>query len=75
MLKNYSSLKFAIVFLLLSFACVLAYNAAGSYVDNEGYLQEKFGFIPLAWVFFCLSSCCAIFALFVLMKRPINDEK
>jgi len=75
MLKNYLSLKLAIIFLVLSIACVLAYNAAGTYVDSEGYLQEQFGFIPLAWAFFCLSSCCAIFALFGLLKRPINDEK
>jgi len=69
MLKNYLSLKLAIIFLVLSIACVLAYSAAGSYVDSEGVLQEQFGFIPLGWTFFFLSSGFAIFYLIKLLGK------
>lgn len=32
-------------------ACIVAYNAIGSYVAKDGTLVEPFGFIPLAWLF------------------------
>ncbi|EII3112950.1 DUF3955 domain-containing protein, partial [Vibrio parahaemolyticus] len=31
--------------------CLIAYNTIGSYVDENGFLVEPFGFIPLFWLF------------------------
>ena len=67
MLKNYTSLQSAIVFLVLSIACILAYNASGQYIDSDGVLHEQFGLIPLGWMFFILSSVFGIYHLI----RPI----
>ncbi|MCS5591792.1 MAG: DUF3955 domain-containing protein [Gammaproteobacteria bacterium] len=69
MLKNYTPLKYAIVFLVLSIACVLTYNATGSNVDSEGVLQGQFGFIPLGWLFFFISSGFAIYFLIGLLCK------
>ncbi|HIF89865.1 MAG TPA: DUF3955 domain-containing protein [Candidatus Thioglobus sp.] len=69
MLKNYTPLKYAIVFLVLSIGCVLVYNAAGSNVDSKGVLQEKFGFIPLGWLFFFIGSGFAIYFLIGLLCK------
>ena len=63
MLKNYTSLQSAIVFLVLSIACILAYNASGQYIDSDGVLHEQFGLIPLGWMSFILSSGFAIYHL------------
>ncbi len=30
---------------------IIIYNANGSYIDENGYLVESFGFIPLAYLF------------------------
>ena len=67
--KNDTSLKYAIVFLVLSIACILAYNASGQYIDSDGVLHEQFGLIPLGWMFFILSSGFAIYHLIRLICK------
>ncbi|MFC3032306.1 DUF3955 domain-containing protein [Pseudoalteromonas fenneropenaei] len=49
MLKQ-KTFKAALVLFALAIACLGAYQFNGSYVDNEGFLHETFGFIPLAWL-------------------------
>lgn len=61
LLKSYLSLKLAIIFLVLSISCVLAYNASGSFIASNGVFHEQFGFIPLGWLFFFLSVGCTVF--------------
>ena len=41
----------ALVSVIGCIACVIAYKANGSYVDQNGFLVESFGFIPLAYLF------------------------
>lgn len=43
-----------------SAACVIAYNAIGSYIAPDGTLVEPFGFIPLTWLFALLGVLFAI---------------
>ncbi len=41
----------ALVSIMGSILSIIAYNANGSYIDENGYLIESFGFIPLAYLF------------------------
>lgn len=41
----------AFLFSICGFACLIAYKAIGSYIDENGVLVEPFGFIPLFWLF------------------------
>ena len=52
-LKNY---WLSITFVLISGLCVVLYRAAPSYIDENGFLVEAFGFIPLSWFFLLLSA-------------------
>ena len=52
-LKNY---WLSITFVLIRGFCVLLYRAAPSYIDENGFLVEAFGFIPLSWFFLLLSA-------------------
>ncbi|HHX8630789.1 DUF3955 domain-containing protein [Vibrio diabolicus] len=47
--------KLSIVLFLSGVACLIAYHAQGSYVDENGLLVESFGFIPLFWLFLGVS--------------------
>ena len=59
MLKNYTSLQSAIVFLVLSIACILAYNASGQYIDSDGVLHENLALF--------LSAGCSLFLAVALL--------
>lgn len=41
----------ALVSLIGCILCIVLYRANGSYVDENGFLVESFGFIPLAYLF------------------------
>jgi len=69
LLKSYLSLKLAIIFLVLSISCVLAFNVLGQYIEGNGVLHEQFGLIPLSWLFFFLSSGFAVFYLIKLLGK------
>lgn len=50
--------------------CILSiniYNVNGSYVDENGYLVESFGFIPLAYLF----GLIALVSVIILMVNSI----
>lgn len=51
--------------LALSSLCAILYAANGSYVDENGFLREQFGFIPLAFLFLFLA---VVYALYALLK-------
>ncbi|TMX31129.1 hypothetical protein DA096_21630 [Vibrio rotiferianus] len=52
-LKNY---WLSITFVLISGLCVALYGTTPSYIDENGFLVEAFGFIPLSWFFLLLSA-------------------
>lgn len=58
-----------IVAVLASAACLIAFNAIGSYIAPDGTLVEPFGFIPLAWLFAFLGMIFGI-CLAIARHRP-----
>ncbi len=52
----------AILF-LLGIGCGVAYNISPNYIDEQGFLHESFGFIPLAYLFFFAGIITGIIAL------------
>ncbi|MGR5195586.1 DUF3955 domain-containing protein [Vibrio rotiferianus] len=52
-LKNY---WLSITFALISGLCIALYSTTPSYIDENGFLVEAFGFIPLFWFFLLLSA-------------------
>lgn len=47
--------KLSIVLFLSGVACLIAYHAQGSYVDENGLLVESFGFYPFVLALFGVS--------------------
>ena len=43
--------KISAFFCLSGILCLIAYNAIGSYVDENGFLVEPFSLILLFWLF------------------------
>jgi hypothetical protein len=50
----------AIVFILSSLACVVAFEVIGSSVADDGTLVEPFFLIPIAWLLFLTGGILAI---------------
>jgi hypothetical protein len=44
----------AVIFLAIGAGCWTVYNYIGSYVDEEGWLHEPFGLIPIGYFFLFL---------------------
>ncbi|MFA0570894.1 DUF3955 domain-containing protein [Vibrio gallaecicus] len=53
--------KVSFLFCISGVLCLVAYNAIGSYVDENGFLIEPFGFIPLFWLFQLLALVAVVF--------------
>jgi len=50
----------AIVFMLSSLACIVAFEIIGSEVTEDGTLVEPFFLIPIAWMLFVTGGILAI---------------
>jgi hypothetical protein len=50
----------AIVFMLSSLACIVAFEIIGSEVNDDGTLVEPFFLIPIAWLLFVTGGILAI---------------
>jgi hypothetical protein len=50
----------AIVLMLSSFACIVAFEVIGSSVNDDGTLVEPFFLIPIAWLLFVVGGILAI---------------
>jgi hypothetical protein len=50
----------AIVLILSSFACIVAFEVIGSSVNYDGTLVEPFFLIPIAWLLFVVGGILAI---------------
>ncbi len=67
--RKASFLKGALAISLLACAaCVIAFQAIGSYVAPDGTLVEPFGFIPMAWLFLLLSGIFGVGFAFARRK-------
>ena len=47
--------KLALVFFILSISCYIVFFLIGSEIDDNGYLNEPFGLLPIGALFFFLS--------------------
>ena len=47
--------KLPLVFLILSISCYILFFLIGSEIDDNGYLNEPFGLLPIGALFFFLS--------------------
>jgi hypothetical protein len=50
----------AIVFMLSSLACIVAFEVIGSEVNEDGTLVEPFFLLPIAWLLFVTGGILAI---------------
>lgn len=53
-----------------SILSIILYNLNGSYVDENGYLVEAFGFIPLAYFFGLIS----LISVIILVVKSISEK-
>lgn len=53
-----------------SILSIILYNINGSYVDENGYLVEAFGFIPLAYFF----GLIALVSVIILIVKRITER-
>ncbi|ELI1809238.1 DUF3955 domain-containing protein [Vibrio fluvialis] len=60
--------KISVLFCISGIFCLIAYNTIGSYVEENGFLVEPFGFIPLFWLF-------QILALVALVVTFVKHRK
>ena len=69
--KKTSFLKgIAIISSIGSVLSIILYNLNGSYVDENGYLVEAFGFIPLAYFF----GLTALVSVIILIIKRISER-
>ena len=61
-----------LVSMVACIACIVAYNAIGSYVAKDGTLVEPFGFIPLAWLFIFLALISGVGLLIVKLAAKLK---
>lgn len=47
--------KLPLVFCILSISCYILFFLIGSEIDDNGYLNEPFGLLPIGALFFFLS--------------------
>jgi hypothetical protein len=47
--------KLPFVFFILSISCYIVFFLIGSEIDDNGYLNEPFGLLPIGALFFFLS--------------------
>jgi len=58
-----------IISIIASMLCFIVYNLKGNYVDEQGYLVESFGFIPLAYLFALIAFISAISLAVIVIFR------
>ena len=46
-MKFISNYKMSFLFFMSGILCLIAYNIKGSSIDENGFLVESFGFIPI----------------------------
>ena len=66
---------FAIITALASIGCIVAYNAIGSYVTEEGQVVEPFALMPLALMFGFIAAITLIIIVIRLISRSSKHKK
>jgi len=74
MWKTKTQAWLAVVFIGLGLLSVLAYEAIGSTVAEDGILQEPFALIPLGWLCFFLGGALAVSAIASRVWRGRHDK-
>jgi len=54
MMNKLIKLRWPLLFLFLGLMCQFAFNVIGSRVDENGFLIEPFGLLPISWMFISL---------------------
>lgn len=62
----------SVLFLTFSLICLICFNLTGSYVNQDGFLIEAFGFIPLFWLFIFCALLSFLVGFFISMKNRIH---
>ncbi|MCD9546195.1 DUF3955 domain-containing protein [Photobacterium carnosum] len=62
----------SVLFLTFSLICLICFNLIGSYVNQDGFLIEAFGFIPLFWLFIFCALLSFLVTFFISMKNRIH---
>ena len=65
----------AVVSIIGCVLSIIAYNLNGSYIDENGYLVESFGFIPLAYLFAFIALISGIFLMLIAISRRSKKSK
>ena len=63
----------AILSIIGSIFSTMAYHSKPNYVDDQGYLIESFGFIPLAYLFTTIALVSGITLAFISISRRHNN--
>jgi Protein of unknown function (DUF3955) len=48
--------------LLLGFALLVAFRLIGSTIDENGFLREPFGLLPIGWLLVVFGATCTVIA-------------
>lgn len=68
-MKFISNYKMSFLFFMSGILCLIAYNIKGSSIDENGFLVESFGFIPIFWLFELMASLTFAFTFIKLKKK------
>ncbi|EDP59875.1 DUF3955 domain-containing protein [Vibrio sp. AND4] len=63
-----SKFKISVLFCISGILCLIAYHVIGSSIDENGFLVEPFGLIPLFW-FFQLLALVALVVTFAKLRK------
>lgn len=70
--RRYSFLKgITLLAWIAAAACIIAYNAIGSYVAADGTLIEPFGFIPLFYLFALIGLISGLILLIARRRKQL----
>lgn len=67
-MKKLIKLRWPLLFLSLGFICLFAFYLIGSRVDENGFLIEPFGLLPISWMFISLGLVLLIIRLAKLRR-------
>ena len=68
-MKFISNYKMSFLFFISGILCLIAYNIKGSSIDENAFLVESFGFIPIFWLFELMASLTFAFTFIKLKKN------
>ncbi|UXH99909.1 DUF3955 domain-containing protein [Photobacterium sp. TY1-4] len=73
-MKTLKTFWLSVVLLGISLLCGVSYHLIGSSVDDNGFLVEPFGFIPLFWLFLLLAVVSFVVTWIRVWSRRNHDD-